>query len=125
MRLHEALLLPEIQEGRRLLYQVDAVEQVPSHDTIEYQKINRSLALFDTLGYYVQRRHVDRREVLELWHHSLLDLKEPAELFVQARRSKHRSEWMPWPRLRWLLVEGAAYRSKADCCKPVTSEGQR
>ena len=38
MRMHEVLLLPEIQEGRRLLYQVDAIDDVPSQDTIEYQK---------------------------------------------------------------------------------------
>jgi hypothetical protein len=123
MRMHEVLLLPEIQEGRRLLYQVEAIDDVPSQNTIEYQKINRALAIFDTLGHYVRRGHVDRREALELWHHSLVDLKLPAETFIQARKLKHRSEWTPWPRLRWLMSEAATYRSNEDCCKARQTPG--
>lgn len=116
MRIHEVLLQPEIQEGRRLLFQIGSHDDVPKRDSTSYQMINRSLAMYDTLGHYIRRGDVDRRRAMDVWHHSLRDITAPAEIFIHARESSHRSGWLAWPWLRWLLAEAASYRSKESCC---------
>lgn len=118
MRIHEVLLQPDIQEGRRLLFQIRSQEDVPPPDTEAYRMINRSLALYDTLGQYIRCGQVDRRQAMDAWHHSLRDIAEPARIFIENRESAHRSRWQAWPWLRSLLKESETYRSRAGCCVP-------
>lgn len=118
MRIHETLLQPEIQEGRRLLFEVKEQKDIPGSSTVEYQKINRSLAMYDTLGHYIEGGFVERKHALEIWHHSIRDLRQPAEIFISFRAASHRSNWTPWPYLRHLFDDAATYRSTQDCCQP-------
>jgi len=118
MRIHETLLQPEIQEGRRLLFNISRLEDVPALGTSEYHLINRALAMYDTLGHYVAQGYVSERHVLDVWHHSIRDIRAPAELFIAVRAARHRTSWKPWPYLRKLFDKAAAFRSIEDCCTP-------
>jgi hypothetical protein len=117
IRIHEQLLTPEVQEGRRRLFAAFDQGAVPLPDSQEYHQINRALAFYDTLGYYIQARLVDRKAALDLWHHPIRDIGEPADFFVEARASTHRSNWQPWPHLRKLIQQATAYETELDCCK--------
>ncbi|MFG1626219.1 hypothetical protein [Kribbella sp. NPDC049227] len=120
MRIHEALLAPDVQEGRRLLFGIGSLDDVPAGDSREHQLINRSLAMYDTLGYYVRQHHIDRRAALDVWHHSLREVTSPARVFCDARKSARGSGSHPFPDLEWLLAEASSYRARRDCCTAAT-----
>ena len=88
---------------------------MPKSGTVEWDEINRALALHDTLGIYVEHRYVDRKRVLEAWHHSVRATKEPAIQFIALRQARYR----PWPYLRLLFDRAVAHQSRLDCCQPM------
>jgi len=102
LRLHEMLISPELQNGRRVLFDLHSrsgrVEDLSPED---YASANRALAVFDVAGLYCHKKYVREKEFLELWDLPLVKMKYAAEPFV-----RHRDAFQPgtpvWPHYRRL-----------------------
>lgn len=113
-RMHEMLVSPETARGRRILFLAYARNQLPEPGDADWDTINQSLAVYDTLAVYMRRRIVSERLVLSAWFHPLSSIKEPAEAWV-----RHRAEHgvrNPWPHLAWLLDRAEQYHARLGCC---------
>lgn len=113
-RMHEMLVSPETARGRRILFLAYASNQLPEPGDADWDTINQSLAVYDTLAVYMRRRIVSERLVLSAWFHPLSSIKEPAEAWV-----RHRAEHgvrNPWPHLAWLLDRAEQYHARLGCC---------
>lgn len=102
LTIHQALIAPELQEGRRKLHALGTQQIATVHvdDPDGYQQINRALAMFDIFAMYVERRYISEDLALKEWGHSLSLTWEKAEPFIEARRVH--SGYRPWPSLRVL-----------------------
>lgn len=102
LKLHERLVDPEIQLGRRVLFeQVHSVadaERLRNDAQESYQLINRSLAMFDILAMYVDRGYIDKSLALEEWGHSFARTFRQAQPFIADRLAVQ--SWAAWPHLR-------------------------
>jgi hypothetical protein len=67
LRIHELLLDLPIQRGRRLVHRVAAADGWDDLDENERELINRALAMFDVLGFYVAKRYVEFDDANDLW----------------------------------------------------------
>lgn len=61
--IHDKLTALDIQEGRKILFNKvnspeDAAELMKAENSDEYDKVNRAMAMYDVLGFYVYRRFV-------------------------------------------------------------------
>ena len=113
-RMHEMLVSPEPARGRRILFLAPAQEQLPEPGDADWDAINQSLAVYDTLAVYMRRRIVSERLVLSAWFHPLTAIHGPADAWV-----RHRAEYgvrNPWPNLHWLLDRAERYHAKQGCC---------
>lgn len=115
-RIHELLIQPDLQRGRRTLFAVRSAEDVPAVGTVAWDEANRALAMYETLGYYVAKGIVPPNQALGLWHHSIRDIRTAAGWFVEARRGTHVGGWRPWPYLHELMDRADRYRSDLSCC---------
>lgn len=102
LKLHERLIDPDVQRGRRLLYErvhspADAA-RLREHATDDYELVNRALAMFEVFAMYVERGYVDRDMALEEWGHTIARAYERAEHFLDDREQLQ--TWKPWPNLR-------------------------
>ncbi|WP_344450096.1 hypothetical protein [Actinocorallia aurantiaca] len=102
--MHEQLVSPDRQRGRRLLYQMAkdgrSVEDLTPE---EYELINNSLAYFDVLGIYYKNRYIRRKDVMEIWALPLVRLMQVAQPFLNHRDT---DQGVPiWPRLRALHAD--------------------
>ncbi|MGH3459337.1 hypothetical protein [Aeromicrobium sp.] len=113
-RMHETLISPDAATGRRLLFLAYQANAFPTPDDEAWDAINRSLATYDTLGVYVQRRIVNEGLVLKAWFHPLSAIAEPARAWVE-HRGAHGVQ-NPWPSLTWLLERAERYHAKQGCC---------
>lgn len=113
-RMHEMLISPETAKGRRILFLAYSQKQLPEPGDADWDAINQSLAVYDTLGVYMRRRIVSERLVLSAWFHPLSAIHEPADAWV-----RHRAEHgvrNPWPSLMYLLDRAERYHTKQGCC---------
>lgn len=113
-RMHEMLVSPEPARGRRILFLAHAQEQLPEPGNADWDAINQSLAVYDTLAVYMRRRIVNEQLVLSAWFHPLTAIHGPADAWV-----RHRAEYgvrNPWPNLHWLLERAEQYHVKQGCC---------
>lgn len=113
-RMHEMLVSSETARGRRILFLAHAQQQLPEPGDADWDAINQSLAVYDTLGVYMRRRIVSERLVLSAWFHPLCAIREPADAWVE-----HRAGYgvrNPWPSLTWLLDRAEIYHTKQGCC---------
>ncbi|MEV4540819.1 hypothetical protein [Micromonospora echinaurantiaca] len=62
--MHEQLISPELQQGRRLLFDAGRSGQLPDDRSQDFYLMNRAVGMYDTLGLYVRRKVVPRRWVL-------------------------------------------------------------
>lgn len=109
-RMHEMLVSPETASGRRILFLAYADHHLPEPGDADWDAINQSLAVYDTLAVYMRRRIVSERLVLGAWFHPLNAIREPARAWV-----RHRAEHgvrNPWPHLNWLLDRAERYHAK-------------
>lgn len=102
LRIHERLVDPDIQLGRRLLYDrvhsVKDAEYLSLHDAGDYQSINRAIAMFDIFAMYVHHDYIDRSVALEEWAHSFGRLWRQAQPFIEDRAQVQ--SWTSWPHFR-------------------------
>jgi hypothetical protein len=106
-RIHELLVDPKAASGRRKLFQAAKSERFPDLGDDEWDDINYSLALYDTLGGYVHRGQVDEHVVLDAWHHPLANIAGPVRDFVAYRVSRGIDQ--PWAHLMQLLSKGEQF----------------
>lgn len=102
LKLHEQLISPELQNGRRVLFDLYARSgQVQDLSREDYTSANRALAMFDIAGLYCHKKYVSEAEILELWAAPLVRMKYAAEPFM-----RHRDAFSPgvpvWPHYRRL-----------------------
>lgn len=123
-RLHEALVSPAASEGRRILFTYSKSDAFPQLDSKDWDKINYSLALYDTLGSYIDNRMVPRRMVLRSWYHPVSAVTPPVIKFLEHRRQLGIDQ--PWPFLQMLLKEVQSHQCKCPTCalgyNPVSTD---
>ena len=89
LRIHETLLARELQRCRRLLHERKNVrawwEQDDEKEDLD--DINRALAMFDVLGYYVAKRWVSEADAIELWGESLIRAWQAGRSYIEWRES--------------------------------------
>lgn len=102
LELHERPIDPDVQRGRRLLYErvlspADAA-RLREDPTDDYELVNRVLAMFEVFVMHVERGYVDRGMALEEWGHTIARAYERAEHFLDDREQLQTRK--PWPNLR-------------------------
>jgi hypothetical protein len=113
-RMHEMLVSSETARGRRILYLAHAQDNLPEPGDADWDTINQSLAVYDTLAVYMRKKIVSEPLVLSAWFHPLSAIRGPAEAWVQ-HRALHGVR-NPWPNLAWLLERADQYHTKQGCC---------
>lgn len=119
--IHELLITPELQQGRRLAYIAGQTGTAPDVDSRDWYLANRSIVMFDTLATYYGRGLVPKKLVLEVWHHAVRDIRMGAQVLAQ-HRGAATNPWAPWPHLLLLVADAEAYKSKLACCTPSLKE---
>lgn len=108
LKLHEQLVAAELQKGRRLLYEMAAQQRdMADLSDDEYLTINHTLAAFNVLGIYYQRRYVSRKDVLTLWALPLVRTFAAAQPFLE-HRDAHQGVPV-WPQFRSLYNDAHGY----------------
>lgn len=122
-RLHESLVAPQAARGRRKLFQAASQGQFPGLGDPDWDDINYSLALYDTLGGYVFQGIVDEDMVMRAWHHPLQTIHDPVTAFMEHRVNSGVNQ--PWSFLLDLLDKADRY--ECDCPRQpgVTTIGAR
>jgi hypothetical protein len=120
LRMHEQLVSPDRQRGRRLLYEMASTgRSVEDLEADEYESINNALAYLDVLGIYYKNRYVRRQDVMEIWALPLVRLMQAAQPFLEHRDTDQGSPI--WPRLRTLTTEAQLYLDRHHLTvRPVT-----
>lgn len=108
LRLHESLIDPALQAGRRVLHEMQDVENLTPE---QYELANRALAALDIAGFYCAKKYVNEKDFLDLWAPALVTLKRSAAPFL-AHRDAQRPKPV-WPHYR-RLVEHAEKHLRAD-----------
>lgn len=111
----EVLMSEQLQRGRWLIGDIRKTRKLPEDGSSEYYQMYRTLGWFEVLAMYNKRKAVPRRWVMDVWHHSLRDMAEGAEVMLAARLDKGQ-DYAPWPNLWPLLKEANGYKSKMLCC---------
>jgi hypothetical protein len=86
MRIHELLIDPQAAGGRRKLFLSFAAGDYPQPGSSDWDDINYSLALYDTLGGYIHHGFVKDHMALASWHDPLVRIAEPARAFAAHRQ---------------------------------------
>lgn len=110
-RLHETLVDPQAARGRRILFLATRRGQFPSLGEPDWDDINYSLALYDTLGGYVFQGLIDEQMAVRAWHHPLQDIHSPVVAFMEHRTNNGVNQ--PWSFLLDLLDKADRY--ECDC----------
>jgi len=90
LSVHEKMITADLQEGRRLLFDVEspeAAEKLLENKREDYQKVNMAMAMYDVLCLYVERGYVRRDLVMETWGPGLANARIPGRHFI-AHRTK-------------------------------------
>jgi hypothetical protein len=101
LKLHETLVSPELQAGRRLLFNLEREVSELSDD--EYASANRALATLDVAGFYCDKGYVNEQDILDLWAPSLAKLKHKAVPFLDQRDLERPGGIPVWPYYRNLV----------------------
>jgi hypothetical protein len=92
LAIHERMFDLDIQEGRSILRNkirnLEDVKKLRKQDYEGFQKVNRSIAMWDVLAMYVSRGYLPKKMVLEEWGRNLAKYRERVIIFGQAR-DKH------------------------------------
>ena len=119
--IHERLIEPEIQAGRRTLYAAGAADRIKDLDSVEdaeeWDSINRSMAMFDVFGFYREKGWIPKEDAMALWVDALQGINPYARAYI-ARRTE-REGWAEtgkeslWPVFQGLLDEAGVRPSGA------------
>jgi hypothetical protein len=110
LRIHELLLDLQNQRGRRLLHLVAAADDSDDLNEENRELINRALAMFDVLGFYVARRYVKFDDAHDLWGPAAILAWERAAPYIQDRRA---AEQRPvWPYFERFAEDARRHRNR-------------
>jgi len=100
--MHDKLIDPDVQRGRGILNaKVKGIGTVHLLDKDEFECVNRSLALYDTLAMYSRRGNVIEADVLETWGPAMYRRRGKIRAFISYRASV--DEYESWPHLTAML----------------------
>ncbi|MFF2124511.1 hypothetical protein ACFVW1_03755 [Streptomyces olivochromogenes] len=122
LKLHETLISPELQRGRRVLFDLyrrqGVVEDLSQED---YELANRALAALDVAAYYCEKKYVSEQDFLDLWAPALGRLKYAAAPFIE-----HRDRMFPgfpvWPHYRRLASQAESRLTSSGVAASVLSD---
>ena len=101
LRIHEQLLAPERQHGRRVLFEMVERAETP-HDlkADDFRDANHALSLLGMLGFIYCKRYIPRHDVLDLWALTATRVVDAAEKsgFLALRDAQNGAPI--WPYLR-------------------------
>ncbi|WP_405617730.1 hypothetical protein OG292_27200 [Streptomyces sp. NBC_01511] len=100
LKLHESLIDPKLQSGRKVLHEMRG--GVESLTPEQYELANRALATLDVAGFYCKKKYVNEEDFLDLWAPALVTLKRAAGPFLAHRDSHTPSATPVWPHYRRL-----------------------
>jgi hypothetical protein len=106
LKLHEVLISPELQAGRRLLFNLD--RPVSELSEADYASANRALATLDVAGYYCAKKYVREDDFLELWDAALSKLQVKAAPFLDHRDAEKADGIPVWPHYRRIAARATA-----------------
>ncbi|MGU3645878.1 hypothetical protein ACLBXX_12995 [Microbacterium sp. C23T] len=111
IHLHDLLTSPDSQAGRRILHtrmkhpwQISLIFRVSPR---EFDLVNRTLGLYNTLGIYVHRGYVGRDEAFAHWAGPIKNSWPELERFLRWRRDNANGVRM-WSYFVWLAQEVGA-----------------
>ena len=119
LKLHERLVEPDVQRGRRLLFTeattVEAVRELREQQPEIFDQINRAIAMLDIAGMYVARGYIDKDDFLSEWSGVYGRAWLASQPFLEVRLGGIRAGRNPgWPHFRALGAEAA------ELLEPVT-----
>ncbi|GAA2521518.1 hypothetical protein GCM10010423_12800 [Streptomyces levis] len=104
LKLHETLIDPKLQSGRKVLHEMQDVASLTAE---EYELANKALATLDIAGFYCAKKYVSEKDFLDLWAPALVTLKPSAAPFL-AHRDAQRPKPV-WPYYRRLTERAEDY----------------
>jgi hypothetical protein len=88
LKVHQQMIGDRLQNGRRILFQKARDEAaVAALNDDDYRDINEALSFYNILGYYVRKRYVRERDVLEFWADPIVRAWAAAKPFMAYRMS--------------------------------------
>jgi hypothetical protein len=105
-KMHERLVEPDLQKGRRLLAEkvdsVEAARTLRAQAPDDYALVSRSLAMFDIVALYARNEFLDERLLLEEWGHTLAKAWEHGRFVIAERAQREPDRWSAWQNLQRL-----------------------
>lgn len=101
VKLHESLIEPEVQDGRRILARTKRYADVVFMKSSDRKAVNRALSLYETLAIYVLNGNVYEKEALRVWDWPIWNMRQRIGWFVDAREEE--DLYRSWPNLRRLI----------------------
>jgi hypothetical protein len=97
----EHLQSPEAAEGRRLIYDIESEKDVVKmrKRTSDWDKLNRAITLWNTLGQYVRHDLVEKDLAVAIWGDAI-EAAWPHLVWVIQYRRRERAD--KWTSLVWL-----------------------
>ncbi|MGL5827085.1 MAG: hypothetical protein ACRCYU_20060, partial [Nocardioides sp.] len=95
----------------------------PAIGSDEWNAANYSLALYDTLGLYVDKGYVPKSVVLDSWSYPLNAIA-PAALAFMEYRNQETERTTPWRGLESLLLLTAANKDLGDAAAVDNRTGE-
>jgi hypothetical protein len=115
LRIHEMLITPDLQAGRKLLFEHAERGSFPDNATDDWKMINHAVSAYNTLAMYIAHGIIPKTLALAHWHHPLRDVKHAAELFRDEREQQY--DRRPFAYLDDLLEQAIRHRSGLRCCR--------
>ncbi|HWC83878.1 MAG TPA: hypothetical protein VG756_28300 [Pseudonocardiaceae bacterium] len=105
LKVHDQLLAPERQRGRRALFEMGEKGQRPEDlAPDEFVIVNHALASLDMLGYLFYRRLVPRRDVVAMWGTTAMRACRVAQDTGLLTMRDTQNQMRVWPYLRYLAA---------------------
>ena len=102
LKIHETMINEDSYRGRQLLLSRAFDEATIAALTPgERADISRCLALYDTLGLYLRRKHLIEDDVVSMWGDPALRAWQAAQPFVERRARQSRGQ-SAYPHFRYL-----------------------
>ncbi|KMS67019.1 hypothetical protein ACM01_44215 [Streptomyces viridochromogenes] len=118
LSLYEKLCDTEQIRGRRVIREKCRSEPKARRLGNSNEELARAavgaLAMLDTLGLYVEQKYVEQDLVMAEWGHVLVELQEPANLFLQFRDVNGQK---PWPHFGRLTQAAADWAQNESCSR--------
>ena len=114
-RMHEMLMSPETARGRRILYLAHAQDNLPEPGDADWDAINQSLAVYDTLAVYMRTKIVSERARAERLVPPAQGHPRAGRRLGEASRQSRRPEPVAQP-ARGCSTARSSTTPKQGCC---------